>query len=61
MFLWWSQCLAVLPPSLAPVRNGCRAWHFLAVLLSARLVTRTKESKELACWMADIRNLSEAW
>jgi hypothetical protein len=33
----------------------------LTVLLSARLETRTKESKELACWMADIRNLSEAW
>lgn len=29
----------------------------LAVLLSARLETRTKESKELACWMADTKPL----
>ena len=51
---WWSPRSAAPLPSLAPVRNGSGAWHLLAVLLSARLETRTKESKELACWMADI-------
>ena len=42
-------------------KSAAELGTFLAVLLSARLETRTKESKELACWMADTRNLSEAW
>lgn len=50
--------LAAPSPSLTPVRNWQQSLApLLAVLLSARLETRTKESKELASRMADPKPL----